>query len=60
MVKCFEDSRISILTVDKAKCIDHIAMSDSFMSGIKVRSIEERNLDCRLSDHKGIVIEIEN
>ena len=60
MLKCFGDNAISILTADMVKCIDHIAVSDSFMSGMKVRSIEEWNWDCSLSDHKGIVVEIDN
>ena len=60
ILKSFGDNGISILTADVKKCIDHIAVSDSFMRGMRVISIEEWNCDCSLSDHKGIVIEIEN
>lgn len=58
MLRCFADSRITILTEKAAECIDHIAVSDRFLSGWQVISIEEWNQDKRLSDHKGIVVEI--
>ena len=52
----FSECGISILTRDRAECIDHIAVSDGFAD--KVISIDEWNYDKKLSDHKGIVIEI--
>lgn len=52
----FSECGISILTRDRAECIDHIAVSDSFAD--KVISVDEWNYDKKLSDHKGIVIEI--
>lgn len=59
MLQCFKENRISILTVDRSECIDHIAISDSFMDGMKVARIEEWNADKSLSDHKGIVVDIQ-
>ena len=47
---------ISILTAERSACIDHIAISDSFMAGHRVTDIEEWNIDKTLSDHKGIMI----
>lgn len=58
MLNCFQNYHISILTADRAECIDHIAVSDSFMKGVSVKSIEEWNTDMSLSDHKGIVVAI--
>lgn len=52
----FSECGISILTRDRAECIDHIAISNHFAD--KVISIDEWNYDKRMSDHKGIVVEI--
>jgi len=52
----FLECHITILTKDRSECIDHIAMSDSFTN--KVVAIDEWNYDKSLSDHKGIVVEI--
>lgn len=52
----FSESGIRILTRDRVECIDHIAVSDGFAD--KVISIDEWNCEKKLSDHKGIVIEI--
>ena len=54
MLDCFRDNAISILTAEKAECIDHIAVSDAFLRGRRVTNIEEWNLNKSLSDHKGI------
>ena len=56
---CFGRSGISILTSERPQCIDHIAVSDSFMQGHRVTEINEWNLDKTLSDHKGIVVQID-
>lgn len=56
---CFKGSGMSILTSQKPQCIDHIAISDSFISGHRVTEIKEWNCDKRLSDHKGIVVQID-
>ena len=58
MLQCFGANHISILTAEKPECIDHIAVSDSFMKGMTIKSIEEWNLDTSLSDHKGIAVDI--
>lgn len=58
MLRCFADSRISILTESIAECVDHIAVSDAFLRGRRVTGIKEWNQDKRLSDHKGIIVEI--
>ena len=59
MLQCFKENNISILTAERPECIDHIAISNSFMNGMKVTIIEEWNIDKRLSDHKGIVVDIQ-
>lgn len=56
---CFGSSGISILTTERPQCIDHIAISDSFMLGHRVTEINEWNYDKGLSDHKGIVVQID-
>lgn len=58
MLQCFGANHISILTAERPECIDHIAVSDSFMKGMTIKSIEEWNLDTSLSDHKGIAVDI--
>lgn len=57
LLDCFDQTGIRILTAKRRWCIDHIAVPGQFVSGESVR-IEEWNEDKRLSDHKGIVIEI--
>lgn len=52
----FRDCEIEILTRDRRECVDHIALTTGFAKS--VARIEEWNIDKRLSDHKGIVIEI--
>lgn len=56
---CFGRSGILILTAEKSQCIDHVAVSDGFMSGHRVAEINEWNCDKELSDHKGIVVQID-
>lgn len=51
-------NKISLLTESRQECIDHIAISRSFIGVGKV-TVSEWNLDKSLSDHKGIVAEIE-
>ena len=53
----FEACEIKILTRDTAECIDHIAISKSFI-GDKRIAVDEWNQDKKLSDHKGIVADI--
>ena len=59
MLRCFNECGISLLTGDQPECIDHIAVSDRFIAGRRVKVIEEWNQDKSLSDHKGICVEIE-
>lgn len=56
---CFKSAGIRILTCDRPQCIDHIAISDSFMKGYRRTAVDEWNCDKRLSDHKGIVVQID-
>lgn len=53
----FKDCGIKILTRDKSQCIDHIAISESFVGDREI-DIYEWNQDKKLSDHKGISVEI--
>lgn len=57
----FENSHIFMMTGHRAECIDHIALSDDYMynGNLIVTSVNEWNEDKNLSDHKGIVIEIQ-
>ncbi len=59
--KCFCDNNIFLITRNRLECIDHIAISDGFMqgSGLTVAMINEWNYDKSLSDHKGIVVDIQ-
>ena len=50
------DCGIDILTRDRRECVDHIALTAGFASAFA--HVEEWNTDKRLSDHKGIVVEI--
>ncbi|MBO5597574.1 MAG: hypothetical protein J5943_03080 [Oribacterium sp.] len=56
VLKTFEDCGIEILTAGQKDCIDHIAVSKSFVGDAKVK-VKEWNLDKRMSDHKGIVVD---
>ena len=56
---CFGGAGISILTSERPECIDHIAISESYMAGHRVTDIDEWNYDKKLSDHKGIVVQID-
>lgn len=58
VLQCFSESKIVLLTKDCPECIDHIAISESFVRGATVR-IDEWNYDKALSDHKGIVVSLE-
>ena len=53
----FAENRIRLLTENVPCCIDHIAVSEGFVSGCKT-AVEEWNQDKRLSDHKGIAVEL--
>lgn len=53
ILECFAETDMYLLTADRPECIDHIAISKSFMGSVAI-SIAEWNLDKSLSDHKGI------
>ena len=55
LLQAFSDSHIKLLTGKQVECIDHIAITDKFMSDNKV-DVEEWNIDKKLSDHKGIAV----
>lgn len=57
LVKCFEKSGITVLTASQSECIDHIAVSAGFLSGLEM-TVEEWNGDKTLSDHKGILVDM--
>lgn len=55
LLSFFSDNRIELLTKDRAKCIDHIAVSEKFIVGSDIQ-VEEWNYDKKLSDHKGVEV----
>ena len=56
MLNAFSESNMRILTADQPECIDHIVISESFLSEYDA-VVTEWNLDKAISDHKGIVVE---
>ena len=54
---CFNRNAIRILTRDATDCIDHISVSDAFVSVGCESSVFEWNVDKNLSDHKGILVD---
>ena len=55
--KVFKDCKLNLLTRNKAECIDHIVISENFTTNMETE-IGEWNLDKKLSDHKGIYVEM--
>jgi exonuclease III len=53
----FQRGNLELLTRNQAECIDHIAISRDFVQNSRI-DIAEWNLDKKLSDHKGIVVEM--
>jgi hypothetical protein len=53
----FKECKLNLLTRDKTECIDHIAISENFITNMETE-IGEWNLDKKLSDHKGIYVEL--
>lgn len=58
MLEAFDENNIEILTAGLPETIDHIAVSSDFIVGKNIR-LWEWNEDKRLSDHKGVAVEIE-
>jgi len=55
----FEKTGIEILTRNRPECIDHIAISKKVI-GNSTLEIKEWNYNKRLSDHKGIWVDVRN
>lgn len=55
--KVFENCKLNLLTRNRIECVDHIAISESLTTNLKTE-IGEWNIDKKLSDHKGIYIEL--
>ncbi|MDR1821253.1 MAG: endonuclease/exonuclease/phosphatase family protein [Oscillospiraceae bacterium] len=53
----FTKTKLALLTKNQPECIDHIALSESFISNSIIK-IKEWNNDKMLSDHKGILVDI--
>ena len=53
----FKECNLNLLTRANAECIDHIAISDNFLTNVETE-IAEWNLDKKLSDHKGIYVNL--
>lgn len=49
------ENHLRLLTAEAANCIDHVAISGSFIGSSSIE-IREWNLEKRLSDHKGIMV----
>jgi len=57
--KLFRDCNLKLLTRDIAACIDHIVISEDFIINMETE-IGEWNSDKKLSDHKGVSLELKN
>jgi hypothetical protein len=53
----FAVNGLELLTRNQPECIDHIAISRSFINS-RNYNVEEWNLDKNLSDHKGVCVEL--
>jgi endonuclease/exonuclease/phosphatase family metal-dependent hydrolase len=57
LLEFFTENHITVLTENRGECIDHIAVSDSFIKDTEIL-IDEWNYNKILSDHKGISAQI--
>lgn len=55
LLQSFSQNHLKLLTQHQPECVDHIAISEPFVSGVDVH-VEEWNLDRKVSDHKGIAV----
>jgi endonuclease/exonuclease/phosphatase family metal-dependent hydrolase len=53
----FARNDLELLTRSQPECIDHIAVSRGLIDGLSV-DVREWNHDKKLSDHKGVIVEI--
>lgn len=58
LLQSFEENRIRLLTANVPECIDHIAVSDTFVRDADI-TVSEWNYNKKLSDHKGIQVKIQ-
>lgn len=57
LLRSFTENHIQVLTGNVPECIDHVAVSRSFVGNANI-TIQEWNHNKKLSDHKGILVEI--
>lgn len=57
MLEAFAETNMELLTVSLSECIDHIAVPVELAAGRNIRTWEW-NEDKRLSDHKGVIVQI--
>ena len=57
ILQSFEKNRIRLLTQEQPECIDHIAVSESFVGNASIY-VKEWNQGKALSDHKGVMVDI--
>jgi hypothetical protein len=55
----FKECKLNLLTGDIPECIDHIAISERFTTNLETE-FGEWNSDKKLSDHKGIYVDLTN
>lgn len=55
--ECFLHNEIHLLTYGQPECIDHIAVSKSYIKDCKYK-VNEWNIEKSLSDHKGVLVDI--
>jgi exonuclease III len=53
----FDKNKLTLLTRKQKECIDHIAISTNFVKNLKTE-IHEWNFDKKMSDHKGIFVNL--
>ena len=53
----FTRNSITLLTREQPECIDHIAISNNFLVDLST-DVSEWNIDKKLSDHKGVIVEL--
>lgn len=57
VMKTFDECKIYIATEKQNECIDHIALSEEITENCTV-TVQEWNIEKKMSDHKGIFIDI--
>jgi endonuclease/exonuclease/phosphatase family metal-dependent hydrolase len=57
ITEAFAKNQLALLTKNTPECIDHIAVTDKFVTHDTIH-IEEWNTDKKLSDHRGIMVSL--